>query len=171
MSKAFTNDEGEATDVGSHLEEALPPGPRLITLGGHALFRHEYEQLLSDRPALMAAKQAHDGDVDRDHALRTLDRRLAWLSRRLPLWTEPSTPDASDRVSFGAWVTVEDDEGQETSWRIVGPDEVDVDQGCISVSSPVAMALIGKRVGDEVTARRPKGDLELTVVRVEFVRE
>ena len=163
-------DEGEATDVGSHLDEALPPGPRLITPDGHSQFRHAYERLLSERPALVAAKQAREGDVADEHALRSLDRRVAWLTRRLPLWTEPSTPQATDRAVFGAWVTVVDEAGRVTSWRIVGPDEVDAAHGYISVASPVAMALIGKRVGDEVTLRRPKGDVELTVTRIEHSR-
>jgi transcription elongation factor GreB len=166
VSKAFTKDEGDAS-TSAHPVEALPPGPRHITPDGLARFRSEYEQLLAQRPACVAARLAREGDVEAEHRLHALDRRLGWLARRLPLWTEGPRPVACDRVAFGLRVTVETDDGTETTWRLVGPDEVDLEPGHISVSSPVAAALIGKRVGDEVTLRRPKGDLELTVVRID----
>ena len=61
-------------------------------------------------------------------------------------------------------MTVEDAQGQATVYEIVGPDEVDVAAGRISIASPVGHAFLGKRVGDTVTLRRPKGDVEVTVV-------
>ncbi|MBT9556935.1 MAG: GreA/GreB family elongation factor [Myxococcales bacterium] len=166
MSKAFTKDEGDASSSAQPIE-ALPPGPRLITADGLARFRSEYEQLLAQRPACVAARLAGEGDVESEHRLQTLDRRIGWLARRLPLWTEGPRASARDRVAFGVRVTALDDDGTETTWRLVGPDEVDLEPGNISVSSPVAAALIGKRIGDEVTLRRPKGDLALTVVRID----
>lgn len=167
MSKAFTKDEGEASDAAPPVE-ALRPGPRLITTDGLARFRREYEALLAERPHRVAARLANEGDVECDHALRTLDRRLGWLSRRLPLWTEGPPPSLPDRVAFGARVTVQSDDGAEITWHLVGPDEVDVEPGNISVASPAAASLMGKRVGDDVTLRRPKGDIELTVTRIDY---
>ena len=90
--------------------------------------------------------------------LREIDRRVRFLSKRLDEITvvhEP--PNDAGRVFFGAWVTVEDDDGEEHTYRIVGADESDLDRGCISIDSPVARALLGKRDGDEVTVRVPQG--------------
>jgi transcription elongation GreA/GreB family factor len=77
---------------------------------------------------------------------------------------EPSVVDGQAR--FGARVTVEDQDGRQTSYELVGPDEVDPSAGQISVASPVAQALLGKRAGDRVVLRRPKGDIAATVVSV-----
>ena len=69
---------------------------------------------------------------------------------------------------FGAWVKLEDDEGQEVEYQIVGPDEFDVETRRISMDSPVGRALLGKREGDEVTVQRPKGDAVFEVVEVRY---
>jgi transcription elongation factor GreB len=61
---------------------------------------------------------------------------------------------------------VEDDEGEEATYRIVGPDETDAEQGWISVESPVAKALLGKEEGDEVTVHRPKGVASYEILEV-----
>ena len=77
-------------------------------------------------------------------------------------------PDDPSRAFFGAYVTIEDDDGTEATYRIVGPDEFDVDNGWISMDSPVAKALLGRREGDEVMVRRPKGDVIYTIVAIAY---
>jgi transcription elongation factor GreB len=77
---------------------------------------------------------------------------------------EPALVDG--RVGFGTRVTVEAADGHRTAHEIVGPDEVEPARGQISVASPVARALLGKRAGDVVVLRRPRGDLEVTIVSV-----
>jgi len=77
---------------------------------------------------------------------------------------EPTVIDG--RVAFGTRVIVEDQDGQRTSYEIVGPDEVDLAARQISIASPVAQALLGKRAGDRVVLRRPKGNVGVTVVSV-----
>ena len=69
---------------------------------------------------------------------------------------------------FGAWVTIEDDGGTQKTYRIVGADESDLERGYISIDSPVARGLLGKRDGDTFTVRVPKGDVEYTIVRVKY---
>src|SRR5690606_6254031 len=78
--------------------------------------------------------------------LREIDRRIRFLTRRLDSLTvvEPSS-EQEGAVRFGAWVTVEDEDGERQTWRIVGPDEFDVKAGRISVDSPLARALLGKK--------------------------
>jgi transcription elongation factor GreA len=73
------------------------------------------------------------------------------------------------KVLFGAKVTMENvDTGEETTYRIVGDDEADIDRGSVSISSPIARALIGREVGDEVTIRTPGGSRVVEIVEVEF---
>ena len=72
---------------------------------------------------------------------------------------------------FGAWVRIaEQESGEETLYRIVGPDEFDVDAGQISMDSPVGRALLGKSAGDEVTVRRPKGVAIFEILEVRYRR-
>lgn len=78
--------------------------------------------------------------------------------------------EPSDRVVFGTTVLVEDVETEEESrYRIVGEDESDVKGGLISVLSPIARALIGREVDDEVTVRAPGGDRKLVITDVQYV--
>jgi len=78
--------------------------------------------------------------------------------------------EASDRVVFGTTVVVEDLETEiETKYRIVGEDESDVKEGLISVRSPIARALIGREVDDEVTVRAPGGDRKMVITDVQYV--
>ena len=72
------------------------------------------------------------------------------------------------RIYFGAWVRLEDESGQQIEYQIVGPDEFDVDLGRISMDSPVARALLGKREGDEVTVRRPRGEIVFEILEVRY---
>jgi transcription elongation factor GreB len=146
MSKAFTNEDAPAPDDA----EALPPRPgRLpITPAGYARLRKELADLTADGTSDIGVRRA-----------RVLAQTLKSVDVVEPL-------GADGRVAFGARVTVEDDDGHATSYELVGPDEVDVAAGRISISSPVAQALLGKRAGDRVVLRRPKGTAEVTVLSV-----
>lgn len=74
-----------------------------------------------------------------------------------------------ERIAFGAWVTLEDiDQGGEVTYRIVGADESNVDEGTISVTSPIARALINREVGDEVKVKTPGGVRSYEVVDVSW---
>jgi transcription elongation factor GreB len=69
-------------------------------------------------------------------------------------------------VRFGAWVRLEDEDGKVVEYRIVGSDEIDLGRRLISIDSPVARALLGKREGDEVIVNRPKGEITFAVLAV-----
>ena len=77
-------------------------------------------------------------------------------------------PDDRGRIYFGAWVRVEDDNGNETEFRIVGPDELDPARRYVSMDSPLARALMGKRVDDEVTIEIPGGRRAYVVVGIRY---
>ena len=98
--------------------------------------------------------------------------KLRHVGNRLKAVTVvPQPPPDDGCVHFGCWVRLEDDDtGDELTYRIVGPDETNTERGWISAESPMALALLGKELDDEVTVRRPKGDLNATIVGV-FVSE
>jgi transcription elongation factor GreB len=162
---------------------ARPPAPTskksYITPEGAKALRDELDQLWTkERPRVTqeVADAAAQGDRSENaeyiygkRRLREIDRRVRFLSKRLDDVTvvvEP--PSDATRVFFGAWVTIEDEEGAEVEYRIVGPDESDVDKRWISMDAPVARALMGRRDGDDVTVRRPKGDITYTIVRIRY---
>jgi transcription elongation factor GreB len=101
--------------------------------------------------------------------LRELDRRLRELSERMDsLTVVDPRPHPSGRAYFGAWGTVEQEDGEERTYRLVGPDEFDVAAGLISVEAPLGRALLGKREGEVGVVQRPVGPLELTVVEIRW---
>lgn len=102
--------------------------------------------------------------------LREIDRRLRFLNKRLQSVYVVELPKTNlDKVYFGAWVTVEDEEGETRRYRIVGTDEIyDAPKGYISFKSPVARALIGKQLDDEVAVRTPGGEDVLCIVGIEY---
>ena len=104
--------------------------------------------------------------------LREIDRRLRFLSQRLDALTvvHPS-PDQEGRAHFGAWVTLEDESGNLTEYRLVGPDEFDVGAGMISIASPMGRSLVGKEEGEEFVLRRPRGSATFKVVAIRYERE
>ncbi len=159
-----------------------PPPPKrsaYITLEGAKKLRAELDQLWTvERPRVTqeVADAAAQGDRSENaeyiygkKRLREIDRRMHFLTKRLEaavVVTEaPSDPK---RVFFGAYVTVEDEDGEEVTYRIVGPDESNVEKKWISMEAPVAKALMGKRLDDEVTVRRPKGDITYTILKIRY---
>jgi len=102
--------------------------------------------------------------------LREIDRKLKHLSSRLKL-LKPATPPANpSTVSFGCWVSYEDEEGNERCYQLVGPDEFDVNEGRISIDSPVGQALLNKKLDDEALIRRPNGHLTVYITDISATR-
>ena len=150
-----------------------------ITPDGAKRLRAELDQLWTvERPRVTqeVADAAAQGDRSENaeyiygkRRLREIDRRVRFLSKRLDELVVVSEPPKDlQRVHFGAYVTLEDDDGGEVTYRIVGPDELDASRGWISIDAPMARALIGKRDGDEVLVRRPKGDATYTIIGVRY---
>jgi transcription elongation factor GreB len=101
--------------------------------------------------------------------LREIDRRLRFLSKRMDeLTVVRESPPRQDKVFFGAWVTVEDEEGGQKTWRIVGPDESDPALGKLSMESPVGRALMGKAEEDEVRVQSPRGETVLVILEIAY---
>ncbi|MBC8145731.1 MAG: GreA/GreB family elongation factor, partial [bacterium] len=99
-----------------------------------------------------------------------IDRRLHWLKKRLESVTVVTpSQDRAGTVYFGAWVRLVSATGSEHSYRIVGPDEIDLDRGKISMDSPLGKALMRHNVGDEVMVKRPIGDLSYRILAAQYV--
>lgn len=101
--------------------------------------------------------------------LREIDRRIRFLAKRLDqLVVVERKPDNCARVYFGAWVRLEDETGGICTYRIVGPDEFDPQQGLISVEAPLARALMNKTEGDEVVVSLPSGKAEFVITEIRY---
>lgn len=98
--------------------------------------------------------------------LREIDRQLKHLGTRLKLVKVAALPANPRQVSFGCWVSYEDEEGNERCYQLVGPDEFDVGEGKISIDSPVGQALLLKKVDDEVLIRKPSGVMTVTITAI-----
>jgi transcription elongation factor GreB len=104
--------------------------------------------------------------------LREIDRRVRFLRQRLDgMVVVDRPPSDASRVFFGAWVTLEDEDGKATRYRIVGPDEFDASKGWISMDSPLGRALLGKRIDDEFRIQVPGGEKVYVLVAVRYEGE
>jgi transcription elongation factor GreB len=151
-----------------------------ITRAGFIALQSELEWLWKDeRPrvteAVSTAAALGDRSENADYIygkkrLREIDRRIRFLTKRIDELTvvDAGPRKEADRIYFAAWVTVEDEDGALQRYQLVGPDEFDASAGRISVDSPVGRALLGRRLGDEVSVRRPKGETVYSIMKIEY---
>lgn len=152
-----------------------------MTAGGFARLQEEYKRLKAvDRPEVIKAiAEARDhGDISENaeyHAARErqsfIEGRLAELEDKISRAEviDPQALSGKD-VKFGATVTLQDEESEEkATYQIVGEDEADIKERRLSITSPLARALIGKKVGDSVEVSTPRGAKSYEIVRVRFV--
>jgi transcription elongation factor GreB len=153
--------------------------PRYITPEGFRRLAEEHERIWTvERPRIVSEVEAAAALGDRSEnaeylygkrKLRELDRRLRFLSERMDGLTVVSPrPHPGGRAFFGAWVTVEGEDGEERTYRLVGPDEFDVARGLLSVEAPLGRALLGRREGEVVAVQRPAGPADVTVVEIRW---
>ena len=139
-----------------------PVGSKYITAEGHKRLTEELDYLWKKkRPEVtrILSAAAAEGDrsenaeyIYRKKELREIDARVRFLRKRLDdMVIVDRIPSDTDKIYFGAWVTVEDIEGAEKTYRIVGPDEFDPKLAYISMDSPMGKALLGKSLDDEIS--------------------
>ena len=156
-----------------------PPGSKYITPEGARRLRAELDDLWRvQRPQVTRAVSEAAAQGDRSEnaeyiygkkQLREIDRRVRFLRKRLDgIVVVDRPPDDPDRIFFGAWVQLVDDEGAERELRIVGPDEIDPARGYVSMDSPLARALMGRRREDEVGIDTPTGARMWTVIGIRY---
>ncbi|MGS2743050.1 transcription elongation factor GreB [Halomonas sp. LS-001] len=155
------------------------PKSNLITPAGAKRLRGILEHLSRvKRPALSAkvGEAAALGDrsenADYTYNKKELNRviaRIRYLTQRLDeLQVIDRLPANTDKIFFGAFVELEDEHGEEVAIRIVGHDEIDTTQRWISVDAPLAKALLGKEVDDEVSVKTPGGDTTYVITAVHY---
>ena len=155
------------------------PASRYITPEGLARLQQELDQLWRhERPQVTAAVAAAAAQGDRSEnadytygkrRLREIDSRVRHLRRRLEGMTVVDQPPSDPRrVYFGAWVTLEDEQGEQQLHRIVGPDEFDAAPGYISMDAPLARALLGKALDAEVSIQVPGGTRTVVIVAIDY---
>ena len=158
---------------------AAPAASKYITPEGERRLRDELEQLWRhERPRVTqaVAEAAAQGDRSENaeyiygkRRLREIDRRVRFLRKRLDGMVIVDQPPADrKRVYFGAWVTVESDDGAQSRYRVVGPDEFDREPGYISMDSPLGRALLRRSLDDQVTVELPAGSRKLAIVEIEY---
>lgn len=160
-----------------------PPAPRstaIITRDGFEKLKSELDHLWHTlRPEVVKALAAAAAEGDRSEnaeytyrkkQLGEIDRRVRYLSKRLEaLRVVDTTPSDPEAVFFGATVELENvDSGQTVIYRIVGPDETDAPAGWISIDSPLARALLKKRIDDEFAVELPSGLTRFAIIDVSY---
>jgi len=159
-----------------------PPSPKsshYITPEGRQKLADEFDYLWrKKRPEVTQAlsEAAAEGDrsenaeyIYRKKQLAEIDRRVRYLTKRLDeLVVVDRKPDNESQIFFGAWVELENESGDILHYRIVGPDEFDVDKSYISMDSPVAKALMRKFEGDEIEVISPNGKMSYSILEVRY---
>ncbi len=150
-----------------------------ITPAGFEKLRLEYVELLSvERPKTVTVVTWAASNGDRSEnadyqygkkRLREIDRRLHFLKTQMQD-AEVVDPAKikSDCVVFGATVTLETEDGEDVTYQIVGEDEIDIKHKRISWKSPIAKAILGKKIDDEVKVSKPSGDEQMTIVNIKY---
>jgi transcription elongation GreA/GreB family factor len=165
MSRAFVK-ENDLEHAGIDIpERPVSDEPNYVTPKGLILLNTQIDALEIERGLLKNKKD----DPIAKQKIAIVERDMRYYAARIEsaILTTPKEEDHSI-VLFGAIVTVEDEEGTLSTYEIVGEDEADIHQGKVSYLSPLAEALIGAKLNDEVTWEKPMGDTYLTIQKIEY---
>ena len=166
MSRAFVKESDDDLSAGELPERPVPPHVNYVTPKGLEQLQGRVREL-EERHELVK-READEGSEARQK-LREIDRDLRYFRAQLERATLVDTVNQPrDQVVFGSIVKIEDGEGAEHEFSIVGDDEADVAGGKISWASPLARAMIGAKIGDTVTWRRPAGEAEVYIVDIRY---
>lgn len=166
MSRAFVKESDDDLAAGELPERPLPPHVNYVTTKGLEDLQARVRELGAQHERL---KRESEEDSAARQKLREVERDLRYFHSQLERATPVDTANQPrEQVHFGAIVKIEDDEGAEQEFAIVGDDEADVSAGKISWASPLARAMIGAKIGDTITWRRPAGEAELQIVDIRY---
>jgi transcription elongation factor GreB len=163
----------------SRYRAPVAAGSKYITPAGHARMSAELNELWRvERPQVTAAVSAAAAQGDRSEnaeytygkrRLREIDSRVRHLRKRLDgMVVVDQPPSDPRRVFFGAWVTLETEDGRQARYRIVGPDEFDMAEGYISMDAPLARALLGKRLDEEIAVSIAGQEARYVITAIDY---
>jgi transcription elongation factor GreB len=147
-----------------------PEGHKKLQTELHLLLHNERPQTVQavSEAAAMGDRSENAEYIYGKKRLREIDRRIRFLSKRLEnIEIIDPRSVSTDKVSFGVWVVIQDENGNKQRLQIVGEDEIDPNKGRITFSSPMGRALLGKQRGDYFVLKRPKGDLEIEILDIQ----
>jgi transcription elongation GreA/GreB family factor len=165
MSRAFVK-ENDLEHAGIDIpERPLSDEPNYVTPFGLKLLNEKIDALEIERENL---RQKKDDPIVKQK-IAVIERDIRYYAARIEsaILTSPKD-EGHEVILFGAKVTVEDEEGKMSTFKIVGEDEANIHEGKVSYLSPLAEALIGSRVGDEVLWEKPIGDTYLTIQKITY---
>jgi transcription elongation factor GreB len=166
MSRAFVKESDDDLVAGELPERPIPPHANYVTAKGLELLQTRVRELSERHEQL---KRESDENSEARQKVREIDRDLRYFRAQLDRATLVDTANQPrEQVHFGAIVAIEDDEGAQQEFTIVGDDEADVSAGKISWASPLGRAMIGARIGDTVVWRRPVGETEVCIVDIRY---
>jgi transcription elongation GreA/GreB family factor len=166
MSRAFVKESDDDLSAGELPERPLPVHANYVTVRGLELLQARVRELEELHEKMK--RQAEEVSEARQK-VREIDRDLRYFRSQLERASLVDTANQPrDQVHFGATVRIEEEDGSEHEFSIVGDDEADVASGKISWASPLARAMIGAKVGDTVVWRRPAGEAEVHIVGVRY---
>jgi transcription elongation factor GreB len=165
MSRAFVKEQDDDSDAGEIADLPQSPHPNYVTPRGLAQLRERFAAAQAKRRDLLAG----GAGGGRDLKLANTARDIRYLEARLEraILVDP-VAQPRHQVAFGACVRVTDSKGAERDFAIVGEDEADAEQGSVSWVSPLAKALLGAEIGDEIVWRRPAGEIALEVLAINY---
>ena len=163
----------------SRYRSPIKPGAKYITKEGEKYLKEELNQLWRiERPKVTKSVSEAAALGDRSEnaeyiygkkRLREIDRRVRYLTKRLEeVKIVSEMPENKDKIYFGAFVNLENTLGDITKVRLVGPDEIQPKKGYISIDSPIGNALLGKKIGDEITFESSEGEKTYLVIEIKY---
>ena len=157
----------QATESAAYI---TPEGYRKLEQENTALW--EKRNLVTKAVAAAAAEGDRSENAEyiyRKKQLREIDSRIAYLQQRMPKLTIVRQTQDMTRVFFGAWITIKDISEKEWRYRIVGADEFDINDDYITVDSPLAKSMIGKRVDDKIVFERQGLTQAFIIINIEYI--
>lgn len=163
--------------MGRYRPPSPPKSPYITESGYETLKQEEHDLWIRRRDVTKAlAAAAAEGDrsenaeyIYRKKELREIDHRIRYLQKRIPILKVVNQPPSNpDQVFFAAWVQLENEEGDDREYRIVGPDELDSDPKYISLDSPLAQALLKRSLDDQIVVETPVGITHYWIVDIRY---
>lgn len=162
MSRAFVNEDHAAAQANQPVERQVSAHPNYVTASGLAQLQARVTWLQAQH-----SEQSTRGEGADKQRVADIERDLRYFNQRVQSAQVVTPAMSTEKVQIGSWVTFADDQNRQQRMQLVGEDQADAASHLINWASPLGKALLGNRVGDEVTWKRPAGDQMIEVLRIE----